>query len=160
MQDLTKNTDVRIDLYDSNGKPIWLEHPNLYFNREIGAIPDVIAIPIRPDENWVITPLSRENFPPNDIVLSPGEDLVVLGYPLGFYDTRHNLPIARKAALSSPFGVGFMGYPFFLIDAKLHQGTSGAPVFTKPTTIIVRKSGVGIVDRKITFFLGVHKCNI
>ncbi|RLG75606.1 MAG: hypothetical protein DRO14_04395 [Thermoprotei archaeon] len=153
--DLTKNREVKIQLY-KNGKPIWIEHPNLSFDNQIGAIPDIVAIPVQPENNWLVDPLSKNIFPPLDIVLVPGDDLIVLGYPLGFYDEHHNLPIARRAALSSPFGVRFRGYPFFLVDAKLHVGTSGAPVFTKPTTAIVRKEKVEISSRPVTFFIGVH----
>lgn len=62
-----------------------------------------------------------------------GHDVIVLGYPLGWHDSIHNLPVIRSGVISSAFLVPFCGHPYFLIDARLHQGTSGAPVLSKPS---------------------------
>jgi len=60
-----------------------------------------------------------------------GAQLVLLGYPLGFHDTVHNLPVARHAIISSAFGVRFQGQGFFLTDGRAHRGSSGSPVLMK-----------------------------
>ncbi|HEY1735719.1 MAG TPA: trypsin-like peptidase domain-containing protein, partial [Methylovirgula sp.] len=57
-----------------------------------------------------------------------GADLVVVGFPLGFHDTLHHLPVARQAGLASSFGLRFQGAGYFLTDARTHRGVSGAPV--------------------------------
>ena len=57
-----------------------------------------------------------------------GTQVIVVGFPLGFYDTVHRLPVARQAAIASAFGVRFQGEGYFLTDARTHRGTSGAPV--------------------------------
>ena len=57
-----------------------------------------------------------------------GAPLLVVGFPLGFYDTAYNLPVARQAIVASAFGVRFQGQGFFLTDARTHRGSSGAPV--------------------------------
>jgi S1-C subfamily serine protease len=57
-----------------------------------------------------------------------GTPLLTVGFPLGFYDTVHNLPVARQATVASAFGVRFQGEGYFLTDARAHRGTSGAPV--------------------------------
>jgi Trypsin-like peptidase domain len=57
-----------------------------------------------------------------------GTALLVVGFPLGFFDTRHNPPVARHAVVASAFGVRFQGQGYFLTDARMHRGTSGAPV--------------------------------
>jgi hypothetical protein len=54
--------------------------------------------------------------------------LLVVGFPLGFQDTVHNLPVVRHAVIASAFGVRFQGQGYFLTDARTHRGTSGAPV--------------------------------
>jgi hypothetical protein len=54
--------------------------------------------------------------------------LCIAGFPLGFQDTVHQLPVLRHAAIASPFGIRFQGRGFFLTDARTHRGTSGAPV--------------------------------
>jgi hypothetical protein len=57
-----------------------------------------------------------------------GTSLHVVGFPLGFHDTLHHLPVVRQAVLASAFGLRFQGNGYFLTDARLHRGSSGAPV--------------------------------
>lgn len=57
-----------------------------------------------------------------------GASLRVVGFPLGFYDTRHHLPVVRHAIVASSFGVRFQGEGYFLTDGRMHRGMSGAPV--------------------------------
>lgn len=57
-----------------------------------------------------------------------GSPALVVGFPLGFYDTIHHLPVARQAAVASAFGVRFQEAGYFLTDARVHRGASGAPV--------------------------------
>ncbi|MEO7854667.1 MAG: trypsin-like peptidase domain-containing protein [Rubrivivax sp.] len=76
-----------------------------------------------------------------------GTSLLVIGFPLGFHDTLHHLPVARRAAIASSFGLRFQGQGFFLTDGRTHRGTSGAPV--------VMRSPDAPGDVKWTL-LGVH----
>lgn len=57
-----------------------------------------------------------------------GSALLVVGFPLGFHDVIHHLPVVRQAVISSAFGVRFQGQGLFLTDARTHRGTSGAAV--------------------------------
>jgi len=57
-----------------------------------------------------------------------GSSLLVVGFPLGFHDTVHHMPVVRHAIIASSFGMRFQGQGFFLTDARTHRGTSGAPV--------------------------------
>jgi hypothetical protein len=57
-----------------------------------------------------------------------GTSLLVVGFPLGFHDTLHHLPVVRQAVIASSFGMRFQGEGYFLTDARTHRGTSGAPV--------------------------------
>lgn len=57
-----------------------------------------------------------------------GTSLLVIGFPLGFYDTLHHVPVARQAMVASSFGLRFQGKGYFLTDARTHRGSSGAPV--------------------------------
>ena len=57
-----------------------------------------------------------------------GSLLLVVGFPLGFHDALHHLPVVRHAVNASSFGLRFQGKGYFLTDARTHRGTSGAPV--------------------------------
>ncbi len=60
--------------------------------------------------------------------VSVGAPLLLVGFPLGFHDTLHHMPVVRHATLASSFGLRFQGEGYFLTDARTHRGTSGAPV--------------------------------
>jgi S1-C subfamily serine protease len=57
-----------------------------------------------------------------------GTSLLIVGFQLGFHDALHHLPIVRQALIASSFGLRFQGSGYFLTDARMHRGTSGAPV--------------------------------
>jgi hypothetical protein len=126
---LQKITPHKIDLYDASKNPIWLEHP-IY-----PEIIDVIAIEIPPISNAVIYSFSNSSALPENIILSPNEELILVGYPLGFYDNIYNLPVCRSATIASAYGVPFKGLPCFLVDAYSHPGLSGAPAIRPSKTI-------------------------
>ena len=46
-----------------------------------------------------------------------GSSLLVVGFPLGFHDTLHHLPVVRQAAIASSFGLRFQG-PGLLPDRR------------------------------------------
>lgn len=85
------------------------------------------------------------------MAVNPFGNVVVVGYPLGFYDKKNNLPVYRKASIASAYGINFGGLPYFLVDANLHEGTSGSPVVNSHHTLF--KEG----DKKEGYKLfGIH----
>lgn len=96
-------------------------------------------------------------FTPGHMV-DPGEDIdigasvLIVGFPLGFYDTLHHTPVARQAAIASAFGLRFQGQGYFLTDARTHRGVSGAPV-------AMRVAGSG-ADNLPWRLLGVHSSRL
>ena len=83
-----------------------------------------------------------------------GTAVLIVGFPLGFHDNLHHLPVARHAGIASAFGIRFQGQGYFLTDARMHRGTSGAPVVARVTT---DRSGRG--DLAWTL-LGVHSARM
>lgn len=80
-----------------------------------------------------------------------GAPLLMVGFPLGFYDTLHHLPVVRQAIIASSFGVRFQGHGYFLTDARMHRGASGAPV-------VMRMQGSAL---EMPFrLLGVHSARL
>ena len=62
-----------------------------------------------------------------------GSSLLIVGFPLGFHDWLHHMPVVRQAIVASSFGLRFQGEGYFLTDARTHRGTSGAPVVMRAT---------------------------
>jgi S1-C subfamily serine protease len=63
--------------------------------------------------------------------LEIGTPVLIVGFPLGFHDALHRIPVARHAIISSSFGLRFQGEGYFLTDARTHRGSSGAPVILR-----------------------------
>jgi hypothetical protein len=63
-----------------------------------------------------------------------GSAALVVGFPLGFSDSLHRLPVVRQAVVASSFGLRFQGQGYFLTDARTHRGASGAPVVLRDAT--------------------------
>ena len=83
-----------------------------------------------------------------------GSSLLIVGFPLGFHDTLHHLAVVRRAVLASAFGLRFQGLGYFLTDARMHRGTSGAPVvMSKPSSPEGTSSSA---DDLPWMLLGVH----
>ena len=57
-----------------------------------------------------------------------GQPVLIAGFPLGFHDDLHHLPVVRQGIVASPYGWRFQGQGWFLTDARAHRGISGAPV--------------------------------
>jgi len=83
-----------------------------------------------------------------------GSSLLVVGFPLGFHDTLHHMPVARQAAVASSFGLRFQGQGYFLTDARTHRGTSGAPVVMRATRASAKRGKLPWL------LLGVHSARL
>jgi hypothetical protein len=122
--DLTRWTVVKLPLY-RDGVGLWRE------GRDSAGPVDVAVLEL--DRAALPQPVALRAFTPGHLQrdlseVAIGASLLVVGFPLGFYDTVYQLPVARQAAVASAFGVRFQGHGYFLTDARTHRGTSGAPV--------------------------------
>jgi len=136
--DILQNADLSFGLYNNQAEPLWLEHPIL--RERI----DVVAIPLDREDlssRFVIKAFQESDHIPSNVDISIGEDVLVIGYPLGFHDEFHNLPIVRNAIMASVYPVPFMGNQIILVDSRLHSGTSRSPVITKASNILRHTNG-------------------
>lgn len=92
---------------------------------------DVAAIEVDHDalpKTAVYRPYTLKHLLTSDEEVEIGSTLLVIGYPLGFQDLLHQLPVVRQAGLASSFGLRFQGKGYFLTDARTHRGISGGAV--------------------------------
>ena len=79
--------------------------------------------------------LARSN---RAIQIQVSSDVIVVGYPRGFYDKTNLFPIVKSGIVASKWGAEFHGDPCFLIDAKLFPGSSGSVVISKPIDMTMK----------------------
>jgi hypothetical protein len=80
-----------------------------------------------------------------------GTPVLTVGFPLGFHDTLHHLPVVRHSVIASAWGMRFQGQGYFLTDARTHRGSSGAPV-----VMSARRTGAHENEPLPWKLLGVH----
>lgn len=85
-----------------------------------------------------------------------GSSVLIVGFPLGFHDTLHHLPVVRQAVIASAFGLRFQGQGYFLTDALTHRGTSGAPVVMRDHDV-AHAAELGDLPWRL---LGVHSARL
>ena len=146
-----ENRDYDIPLYKA-AEELWIE-PEPFV--------DVVAIPLErkdiEERGLLIRSFSEANLLPEEYRLQIGEDILVMGYPLGqYYDHVNNLPVLRNGIVASAYPVYYQGLPHFLIDARLHKGTSGSPVMTKFKRDWRKVEGGSIMGDFQFFLLGVN----
>jgi len=135
-----------VPLYQEN-KPLWRE------GVDAGGAIDVAAIEL--ERSSLPQTISLHSFNSAHLVeeldqIEVATRVLVVGFPLGFHDTVHHLPVVRQAVVASAFGIRFQRLGYFLTDAHLHRGTSGAPLVARMSP---SESGRGKLPWML---LGVH----
>lgn len=120
---------------------------------DAGGLVDIVTVEIhRPalPEPILFSAFTAAHLPAELDRIEVGNPVLIVGFPLGFHDNLHHLPVARQAVIASAFGIRFQGQGYFLTDARMHRGASGAPVVARVTT---ERSGRGDLAWML---LGVH----
>jgi len=144
-KNLTRSIGLSVLLY-REGKSIWRQ------GKDTGGEIDVAVIEL--ERAALPKTVALQCFTPMHLQRSleevkVGTSLLIVGFPLGFHDALHHLPVVRQAVIASSFGLRFQGLGYFLTDARTHRGTSGAPV--------VMHSDSGQLPWKL---LGVHSARM
>ena len=126
---MAQSIGFSIPLYRS-GHSIWRQ------GQDSGGAIDIAVIELQ--RSALPASLVYSAFTPSHLndaldVVEVGATLLVVGFPLGFHDTLHHLPVVRQAVVASSFSLRFQGMGYFLTDARTHRGMSGAPVVMRAT---------------------------
>lgn len=148
--DLAESTTVSIPLY-REGLSLWRQATDSAGDVDVALIE--VDEAMLPAES-VYCAFTPEHIAADKDLVEVGASLLVIGFPLGFHDALHHMPVVRRAALASAFGLRFQGMGYFLTDARTHHGSSGAPV-----VIRVRRSprSPGAISCRL---LGVHSSRL
>jgi hypothetical protein len=125
--DLTRLAVIDLPLY-REGTALWTQACDSGGDIDVAALElpaDALPAHVR---SSAFTPESLCDDP--EVILL-GTPVVLACFPLGFYDTTYLLPIARQGSIASAYGIRFQGRGCFVTDARMHRGSSGAPVVVR-----------------------------
>jgi S1-C subfamily serine protease len=150
---LAESTGFSLLLYEK-GKSVWRQGRDAAGDIDVAVLElDRAALPAAMVYR-AFTPAHLADL--SDVDVEVGRSLLIVGFPLGFHDTLHHLPVVRQAVIASSFGMRFQGQGYFLTDARTHRGTSGAPVVMRlPAT-----PGTASKDELPWALLGVHSARL
>jgi hypothetical protein len=87
--------------------------------------------------------------------LTPLEEVLMIGYPNGIWDSLNNMPILRRGVTATHPAIDYEGRKEFMIDAACFPGSSGSPVFLYSAGVhYTRQGGVAIGGHRL-MLLGV-----
>lgn len=159
-------TSLQTPLVEDDQK-LWRQHPNP--NVDVLAVDVTSLINSHPrlqnqgaDYSFFATSevLKKEQ-------ITEGDEVFVIGYPLGLYHARIHSPLVRQGIIATKIGTPIqirfrnsagewkrVEIPGFLVDAAIIPGSSGSPVVLKP--MIGRKIGQKIeMGMAIPYLLGI-----
>jgi trypsin-like peptidase len=135
----------------------WIKHPD--------ATVDLAILPIGP----LIAQMRAANKLPYYVTLSPDlipnasalteigavEDILMIGYPNGLWDSVNNRPIARSGTTATHPALDYEGRREFMIDAACFPGSSGSPVVLLNQSSYVSRSGSVMMGQGRLLLLGI-----
>lgn len=132
----------------------WVEHPTW------GSKFDVVALPLELDSRT--HPIVYEFEPGPDLAITPGSDVMIIGFPTGVGGPGVTA-IWKQGAVASeadwPFPSGDLADTFFYIDSNTRKGMSGSPVVARRVGASLMNDGAtevgpGIQDRVLGVYSG------
>lgn len=138
-------------MYFENFESFWRKHPSVDV--------DLCAMPIAPflneaakkGEKLFYIALDKSLLPKKEQLedFSALEEILMIGYPNGLWDSINNKPILRKGVTATHPNRDYCGKKEFMIDAACFPGSSGSPVF-------IFNEG-GYRDKKGNMYMGASR---
>jgi hypothetical protein len=139
-----------------NFEKLWIEHPS----------EDLAILPLATIQDLVKRKYNREiyikAFSDSNILTKEQEntftaieEVFMVGYPKGFYDSLNNLPIVRKGITATPLFLNYNKQDQFLLDIPIYPGSSGSPVVIFNNGVYVDKKSGSLIIGSRFYFVGI-----
>jgi S1-C subfamily serine protease len=130
--------EFTLPLHGPNGDPIWYPHPREEIDVAVTTVNPTalsalgIELAFFQNDDHIATVSKME-----EIGLSEGDGIFVLGFPMGLVGQRRNAVVARVGCLARIRELLDRSAQTFLIDASVFPGNSGGPVISRPETAAI-----------------------
>lgn len=135
---------------------LWIPHPD--------PLVDLCIMPIAP----LLRKASEAGMKPFYVALSTSlvptaeefdqfvmvEDVLMVGYPNGLWDSYNHMPLMRRGISATHPGRRYEGRPEFVIDAACFPGSSGSPVLLYNVGSYCNRDGGTVIGSRVKL-LGV-----
>lgn len=130
----------------------WVMHPDPLIDICVMPIFQIISLAHKElNKKFFYTPFENSLIPSREQLeeIDVAEEVLMIGYPNGLWDSVNNMPIVRKGIMATNISLDHNGKREFVIDAACFPGSSGSPV------ILVNKGSY--TDKRGTLKLGERR---
>lgn len=149
------NTQIPIRLIDFESR--WIKHPDKNVDLVVMPIAPIINEAAKNNKSVFYKSLDETHIPNDSFLkeLTPVEEILMVGYPIGLFDRAHNLPLFRKGITATHPNIDYNNNKEFLIDAACYPGSSGSPVVMYNVGSYVNREGNTIMGSTRFALLGI-----
>lgn len=149
------NATYHETIHVSDFKQAWLFHPDPNIDLCIMPFLPIMESLAKQGKQPSIVWFDKSLIPTKEQIdnLTAIEDIIMIGYPDGIWDSINNKPIFRKGITATHPKYNFNGKKEFLIDAACFPGSSGSPVIIFNQGSYTNGNGIAIGNR--LYFMGI-----
>ena len=131
----------------------FIKHPEPDVDLAIMPIAPMLEMVRRSNKKLFYIPLDTSLIATQDFSkgLSAVEDILMIGYPNGIWDSVNNQPIVRRGITATHPAKNYNGKKEFVIDAACFPGSSGSPVVLLNLGSYANKEGGTIIGTRFKF---------
>lgn len=144
-----------IDINCEEFEKMWIMHPEENIDLCIMPIASLLQKAQEMGKNLYFKALDKNIIPSFEQIekLTAIEDILMIGYPNGLWDSYNNMPIIRRGVTATNVKLDYNNKKEFLIDIAAFPGSSGSPVFIYNQGSYPVENGIAVGNRLI--LLGV-----
>lgn len=148
-----KHVTIQLDQFENR----WVPHPNNDVDLCAMPIAPLLNEAARTGQPFFHVALDESLLPSQSELADLGtlEDVLMIGYPNGLWDSVNNMPILRRGVTATHPNIDYEGKREFLIDAACFPGSSGSPVFLFNMNGWTNRGGGTVVGGTRVKLLGV-----
>jgi hypothetical protein len=134
----------RIELQFAKCEDVWIRHPDTNIDLAIMPIASILTNAQGRGIKLDYLPFNNQLLPTDEDLREFGvfQEVKFVGYPVGLWDEKNNLPIVRRGMTATDPLVDYNGKPEFLVDAAVFPGSSGSPVFVADEGMSFHNNGL------------------
>lgn len=151
--DPTDNTTVSL-----GGEDMWIKHPDPNIDLCILPTAQLITAAQNQGKTLFYISLDASLIPTEEesADLTAIEDVVMVGYPVGIWDSANNMPVVRRGITATHPAKYYEGRDEFMIDAACFPGSSGSPVFLFNLGSYPKRTGGIVIGTRIKLLGVLH----
>lgn len=134
-----------------NFEPLWIPHPDANVDLCIMPLGPLLHSAQEKSLRFFYRSFNESLIPSEQALaeLTALEEILMIGYPVGIWDSANNMPVFRKGITATHPNLNYEGRQEFLIDAACFPGSSGSPVLLYNLGTYTNRQGGTVIGTRM-----------